>query len=91
MTLISSIPFFGGKHPYDESPTPSRFVLSQVQAALAYISGLNTSVPNVTERVEMYKHLGGVPIKGQQWWRTPRNEAGYFQGGVPLDFHEQRS
>jgi len=26
-----------------------------VQAALAYISGLNTSVPNVTERVEMYK------------------------------------
>ena len=62
MTLISSIPFFGGKHPYDESPTPSRFVLSQVQAALAYISGLNTSVPNVTERVEMYKHLGGVPI-----------------------------
>ena len=30
-------------------------MISQVQAALAYISGLNASVPNVTERVEMYK------------------------------------
>lgn len=53
-------------------------VISQVQAALAYISGLNASVPNVTERVEMYKL--------QQTLKARNNDTASLSKGKAIEF-----
>lgn len=56
-----------------------------VQAALAYISGLNTSVPNVTERVEMYKLQQTLKARQADTSSLAKGKAQIFM--TPEDFN----
>lgn len=56
-----------------------------MQAALAYISGLNTSVPNVTERVEMYKLQQTLKARQADTSSLAKGKAQIFM--TPEDFN----
>eukprot|EP00913_Durusdinium_trenchii_P034495 g32271.t1 len=58
---------------------------NQVQAALAYISGLSSSVPNVTERVEMYRLQQTLKARQADTSSLAKGKAQIFM--TPQDFN----